>query len=400
MQVKLTVTAGPHQGAEFLFTRHDTFLVGRSRHAHFQLPVKDKYFSRVHFMMEVNPPYCRLVDMGSHNGTYVNGQKVTSADLQDGDQIRAGHTMLQLKLLGKPAEEGSQLPGESPSLEAAIDLAGYRLERELGRGGMGVVYLVRKARDGSQSAMKMVRPTGAVSSLHIKKFLDEVRKLSDLDYPGLVRLREAGQAGSLLYFLSDYVPGVDAGSLVKTTGPLAIARAIKFACQILKALEQTHARGGVHRDIKPANLLIEEQNGIDKIQVADFGLARVYSSSQLSGLTITANLAQSAAFMPPELLTNYQDAQPAMDQYAVAATLYYLLTAQYIFNFPQENYRQFSILLRQQPIPILERRPDLPAAIASAIHKALARNPSQRFDSVGQFRQALVQGISLAIPES
>src|SRR5262249_45297568 len=127
MEVKLTVTAGPHQGAEFLFTRHDTFLVGRSRHAHFQLPLKDKYFSRIHFMMEVNPPFCRLVDMSSHNGTYVNGQKVLSADLKDGDTIRAGHTVLQLALLRGTDEAGAVLIVESPSVEAAVGLAGFQL---------------------------------------------------------------------------------------------------------------------------------------------------------------------------------------------------------------------------------------------------------------------------------
>src|SRR5947199_2986459 len=101
MRVTLTVIAGPHAGTEFTFDRHDTFLVGRSQHAHFQLPLKDKYFSRIHFMIEVNPPQCRLVDMGSHNGTYVNGVKVTAMDLDDGALIRAGHTLLKLSLFAE-----------------------------------------------------------------------------------------------------------------------------------------------------------------------------------------------------------------------------------------------------------------------------------------------------------
>src|SRR5438477_12887901 len=99
MRLTLTVIEGPHRGQEFAFAEHDTFLVGRSVHAHFQLPLKDRYFSRIHFMMEVNPPHCRLIDMGSHNGTYVNGQRVLSADLHDGDQIRAGHTIIRLTVL-------------------------------------------------------------------------------------------------------------------------------------------------------------------------------------------------------------------------------------------------------------------------------------------------------------
>src|ERR1022692_1021268 len=99
MRIILTVVAGPHKGLEFSFDRHDTFLVGRSKHAPFQLLAKDKYFSRIHFMMEVNPPQCRLIDMGSHNGTYVNGEKVLAVDLKDGDEIRAGHTVLRVKVL-------------------------------------------------------------------------------------------------------------------------------------------------------------------------------------------------------------------------------------------------------------------------------------------------------------
>src|SRR6266702_2011668 len=93
MRVLLVVMVGPHKVLVVSFFRHDTFLVGRSKHAHFQLPAKDRYFSRIHFMMEVNPPECRLIDMGSHNGTYLNGVQVLAADLKDGDQIRAGHTI-------------------------------------------------------------------------------------------------------------------------------------------------------------------------------------------------------------------------------------------------------------------------------------------------------------------
>src|SRR5437868_152641 len=93
LRITLAVTEGPHLGSVFSFDRHDTFIVGRSSRAHFRLASKDEYFSRLHFLVEVNPPFCRLMDMGSKNGTYVNGQRAGVVDLKDGDEIRGGHTV-------------------------------------------------------------------------------------------------------------------------------------------------------------------------------------------------------------------------------------------------------------------------------------------------------------------
>lgn len=114
MQITLTVIEGPNRGTIFTFTEHTAFLVGRSPEAHFCFPETDRYFSRLHFMVEVNPPLCRLLDMKSHNGTQVNGQRVQSIDLKDGDQIQAGHTVLRVSLLdaeaGKPGPTLSEVP--------------------------------------------------------------------------------------------------------------------------------------------------------------------------------------------------------------------------------------------------------------------------------------------------
>ncbi len=96
MQITLTVTAGPHQGRVFTFAKRDSFLVGRSPYAHFQLRCEDRVFSRVHFLIDLDPPRCRLVDLNSRNGTYVNEQKVKAIDLKDGDEIRVGQTVLRV----------------------------------------------------------------------------------------------------------------------------------------------------------------------------------------------------------------------------------------------------------------------------------------------------------------
>ncbi|MBI1830076.1 MAG: FHA domain-containing protein, partial [Planctomycetes bacterium] len=219
MQIILTVIAGPHKGLEFTFDRHDTFLVGRSKHAHFQLPAKDKYFSRMHFMMEVNPPQCRLIDMGSHNGTFVNGLQVLTADLKDGDQIRAGHTILRLQVR-QPSDVLAAAPtqgigeGADDADRAMPSVPGYQLERELGRGAMGVTYLGQRLESPTLVAVKVVQPAFLGSPAQVDDFLRAARALVQLDHPHIVRLREVGTCPTGFFFVSDFVPGLSAETIL------------------------------------------------------------------------------------------------------------------------------------------------------------------------------------------
>src|ERR1700733_10287131 len=104
MRVTLTVVEGPHAGRAFVFDQHDTFFVGRSVKAHFSLPKQDRYFSRMHFLVEVNPPLVRVVNPGSRNGTRVNDERVDSADLKHGDRIRAGKSVIEITIHTEPGE--------------------------------------------------------------------------------------------------------------------------------------------------------------------------------------------------------------------------------------------------------------------------------------------------------
>jgi serine/threonine-protein kinase len=434
MRVTFAVTAGPHQGQVFHFTQHDTFVVGRSKRAHFQLPEKDEYFSRIHFLVEVNPPHCRLMDMGSTNGTYVNGQKVTLADLRDGDLIQGGQTVLRVAVdfLGEepatrradvppsaaaPLAQTGARPPQAPTtvapaprrLASTIDhvlpiesdpaapsgrplVAGYEVLEELGRGGMGVVCKARRLADGQVVALKTLKPAADPTPQAIEQFLREVAILRQLDHPHIIAFTDTGESNGQLYFAMDFVEGVNAARLLDEQGPLALPRAVGLVCQLLEALAYAHDRRFVHRDIKPANVMVTQVDGREVVKLIDFGLARVYQASQLSGLTMLGQLGGTVPFMAPEQITNFREARPAVDQYAAAATLYKLLTNRYVHDFPEQPFqKRLLMILQNEPIPIRERRHEVPEELARLIHRALARDPAGRFPYITVLRQALLK---------
>ncbi len=493
-RITLAVIAGPSQGRCFSFASHDTFIVGRSPRAHFRLPESDPYFSRFHFLVEVQPPLCRLVDLNSHNGTFVNERRVQApADLSDGDRIRAGTTelrvsiqesqgaslamaptrlsadaqvavgqvpedveevlarqrqdwqqgrclqvedylrdqpelagqrhllldlvqgeyalrqdrgerptvaeyqrrfphlagVLQLVLLPLEGTEMSAPPAPPGRQFAFPDIPGYRIEEELGQGGMGIVYRAVCLADGSQVALKTIVPGRSCQREVVQRFLREAQILGQLRHPHIVAFRDFGQAGDFLYFAMEYVAGTDAGKLVHSEGPLALGRATFLINQILEALAQAHQQGFVHRDLKPGNLLITGSPGQEKALLADFGLARTYQDSPLSGLTLAGSAAGTPQFMPPEQLTDFRSVQPAADQYAAAATLYYLLTARPLYQARSVS-ELLQRILQEDPPPVHQRGVDLPAELAAVLGRALARKAEDRFPGVTALRLALL----------
>src|SRR4051794_11069566 len=196
MKVTLTVVEGPHGGSSFAFGEHDAFLVGRSPEVQFRLPLKDPTLSRVHFLIEVSPPSCRLMDMASTNGGGATGKRAHAADLKHGDRIHAGKTVLAFAV----EDDGVTAVGEAPSLTTRVpdptatrawpevpSFPGYRVDRPLGEGGMGVVYLASRESDGSAVALKVIKPAIASSEAIVDRFLREAAILRKLAHPHIVR---------------------------------------------------------------------------------------------------------------------------------------------------------------------------------------------------------------------
>jgi eukaryotic-like serine/threonine-protein kinase len=419
MPVTLTVKDGPHQGRAFEFEEHDTFIVGRSARAQFRLPLKDPSLSRVHFMVEVNPPKCRLTDLGSTNGTKVNGRKISAADLVDGDLIEAGQTVLLFSMTvervmtvpdreTKPSRSDVNIKVASepfaPTVDykpAAIDseggrdksqpVKGYEIVRELGRGGMGVVYLAYSNSADGLVALKTVQPEVAAGHGQVERFIREQRILQELDHPHIVPFHEMGEAEGLLFFSMEYVRGSDAWRVREQRDDgIPTGRAARWVCQLLQALDYAHAKGFVHRDIKPPIMLLEQEGDRETVKLADFGLARAYQTSTLSGVTMKGDVAGTIAFMTPEQVNHLRESQPPVDLYAAGASLYWLLTGRKIYDPPRGLSRQILMVLQDPPVPIRSRRPDLPARLAPVIDRSLAREPDQRFADAKDMRRALL----------
>jgi serine/threonine-protein kinase len=270
-------------------------------------------------------------------------------------------------------------------------IAGYQLIRELGRGGMGVVSLARRTADGLLVALKTIIPAEGITDVEIQRFLREADIHCRLEHPHIVSFLETGRTGVRLFFAMEYVAGTNALELVKAQGPLPVARAVGLVCQLLEALEYAHTAGYIHRDIKPANLLVTQRDGRDWVKLADFGLARIYQTSRLSGLTLTGDMGGTYPFMAPEQIINFREVRPPADQYSAAATLYHLLTAKLIFDVPLRSQEWLLKVLQDNPVPIRSRRADVPKELADIVHCALAKEPEKRFPGVGEMRQALTK---------
>ena len=441
MRVILDVIQGPKRGRSFVFDRHDTFIVGRSRFVHCPLP-EDSALSRDHFLIEVNPPRCELRDLNSTNGTFVNGRRVERARLDSRDLIAAGQSVFEVRVEGVPAVQVAEVtPAPGAPAEAVavgpdglpitcigcgafappdIDVARgsqaglsetvdwlcelcradadllpqtvphYTTVRELGRGSMGVVYLAQNQHTARKVALKLIVPESAAARSAVERFLREMSVISQLKHPNIVEWLEQGANGGRFWFAMEYVSGVNLESLVVShPGTYPIYQACRMACQVLKGLEHAHALGFVHRDIKPENILIGRSPTGLVAKLSDFGLAKSYRGIGLSGLTFSGEMRGTVPFMPPEQIYDFKTVLPSGDLYAMAATLYYLITGRFMFDGPGEGGDLIRKILEEEPIPIQERRPEVPTALAKVLARCVAREARDRYPTAAVMRQAL-----------
>jgi serine/threonine protein kinase/WD40 repeat protein len=307
-------------------------------------------------------------------------------------------------LTSPPPKEAGPGP-QSRRLTAPLPpgLAGhpdYEVIRELGHGGMGVVYLARNTLMDRLEVLKVVGSHLMNRREVVDRFLGEIRNAAQLEHPNIVTAYAVLRLGESIAFSMEYVEGVDLAELVKTSGRLSVINACHFIHQAALGLQHAHERGMVHRDIKPNNLMLTRQANRALIKVLDFGLAKVTSERGLdSGLTHEGQMLGTPDFIAPEQTVNARDADVRADIYSLGCTLYYLLTGGPPFT-ARSLYELLQAHHSMDAMPLNLARPEVPVEVAAIVAKMMAKEPDRRFQTPAEVARGLAPFFKVAKPSS
>ncbi|MBK8006594.1 MAG: serine/threonine protein kinase [Gemmatimonadetes bacterium] len=268
-----------------------------------------------------------------------------------------------------------------PAALAAALADRYVLEKEIGRGGMALVYLASRTGTGERVALKVLNAELA-KTVGADRFKREIRVAGGLDHPNILRVLDSGEVGDQLWFTMPFVAGTTLQDRLEKGGPLEVAEALRITKAVGSALAAAHAKDVVHRDIKPDNILLEDS----AVLVADFGVARAVSENA-EKLTATGIIVGTPVYMSPEQASGEKVIDGRTDQYALASVLYEMLTGEPPFKGPTPA----ATLMRRFAGPPRPLRPVIPVseAVEGAIMRALDKEPDNRFATMQEFLDAL-----------
>ncbi len=511
-KITLDVVKGQLGATQFNFDERTVFIIGKTEDCHLRVPNDEKYrmISRRHCLLDIHPPYIRVRDLGSLDGTYVNDSLIgrrekhqtpeegaradfKEHDLKEGDELRLGgiphdsprewqvalrvsvfvpvycaecgveipeSEKAQLEITSgvyqcqtcrqkttashRPTQVGGgaslcancgqdvsdetktrgrgeyvcakcradvsqlvrRLLGQAEAGKAGLQaIRGYEIERELGRGGNGVIYLARHTVSGRRVALKVMLPEVVTSERAVEDFLREIENTKALSHPNIIEMRDWGFSNGVFFFTMEYCDGGSVYKLVRShKDGLPVDLALQLIFQALDGLAYAHqaeipfvklnngsigrGRGLVHRDISPDNILLCGAGALRVAKLADFGLAKAFELAGLSLFTRTGAAAGKPWFMPRQQVVNYKYVEPEVDVWAMAASLYFMLTGQHPRNFPADR-DAWNVVLKTRPVPILKRGGSIPSRLAEVIDLALVDRPEIHFKSAIDFKRAL-----------
>ncbi len=266
----------------------------------------------------------------------------------------------------------------------------YIIDRELGRGGMGIVYLARDVALDRPVAIKLLPAALAARPALRTRFLQEARTAARLAHPNIVPIHAVEEHGEVVFFVMRWIRGETLGARVRRTGPLPVADATRIVQETAWALGHAHAHGTLHRDVKPDNILLEEESG--RALVTDFGIAHTLSSP---GDTPTGDILGTTEYMSPEQAAG-EPLDGRSDIYALGSTAFFALTG----RLPFQSSTAAGYLHQHRhvaPPPVASIRPGLPPSLAAVVDRCLAKSPGDRFATAEELAEAMAPALR-AVP--
>ena len=322
--------------------------------------------------------------------TYERARQVLASELGSDPSTELQH--LHEQILNHDPELRAQIePVPTPmpralgsDLAPGTEFAGYRIDRIIGRGGMGVVYLAEHAGLKRKVALKLLAPPLAEDRRFRERFVRESQLAASIDHPNVIPIYEAGEAEGRLFIAMRYVEGTDLRTLLREQGTLDTAQTARIIGQVAAALDAAHDQGLVHRDVKPANVLIARQRGTEAGThgyLTDFGLTKRSASD--SGVTGTGQFVGTLDYAAPEQLRG-EDVDPRTDIYSLGCLFFECLAGHPPFRAENDAALMFAHLMEAPP-SLTAVRPDLPDDIDEVVATAMAKEPKDRWLSAGAF---------------
>ncbi len=265
-----------------------------------------------------------------------------------------------------------------PERLAAALSGSYRIEREVGVGGMATVYLAHDLKHDRQVALKILRPELS-AAMGTDRFPREIHIIAQMQHPHILPLYDSGAVDGFLYYVMPFVEGESLHARLARVGPLPINETVRLLQEITDALSYAHARGIVHRDIKPDNVMLSGRHAV----VTDFGVAKAVSASAGDKLTTVGIAVGTPQYMAPEQATAETTIDHRADLYALAIMAYEMLTGHPPFEATTAQ-QILSAHVLEQPKDVREWRPDVPPVLAEALLKCLAKNPADRWQNADE----------------
>jgi len=269
------------------------------------------------------------------------------------------------------------------TLPASLVPTRFVIERELGRGGMATVYLARETKHERQVAIKVLHPEVS-AAFGADRFLREIGIAARLSHPHLVPLFDSGEADGVLYYVSAFVAGGSLRDRLRREQRLPVADALRIADEVASGLDFAHRAGFVHRDVKPENILFADGHAM----LADFGIARATCDDEAANVTDAGIVVGTPAYMSPEQAAGERRLGPRSDVYSLACVVFEMLAGEPPFGGSSARH----VMARQvteQPRRVRGLRPEVPPAVDDAVHRALQKDPAQRWASVSEFVASL-----------